>query len=266
MNASQIMQPAESNSDRLRQIISLIDLTNLNDDCDSAAIQTLCSQADTVGGPVAALCIWPSFIKDAKETLGADSTVKIATVVNFPSGNEPIQSTCNSIEKALSDGADEIDYVLPYTQLINSNINQVTQALQTVRKCIPDHALLKVILETGVLGSSDLIRIAAETAIEQGANFIKTSTGKVDINATPKAAEVMLEAIADSQHNVGFKAAGGIRTVEDANAYLKLAENIFGTDWVIANHFRFGASGLLQDVLSHMSDDSVTPTISNSDY
>ena len=243
---------------RIRQIISLIDLTNLNDNCDRAAIETLCQQAHTPVGNVAALCVWPAFVRDAKLLLGQNSPIKIATVVNFPTGAEPLKTTCASIDKALEDGADEIDYVQPYTELINGNIDLVADAVAAIRQQIPDNRTLKVILETGVLESSDLIRTAANIAIDQGADFIKTSTGKVPVNATQNAATIMLDAIARSKKDVGFKAAGGIKTIDDANLYLNLAEKQLGQTWADAAHFRFGASGLLQDALIKLDLASAT--------
>ena len=252
MNDSQLVSVS-----RIRQIISLIDLTNLNDDCDRAAIEKLCQQAESPAGYVAALCVWPAFVLDAKKLLKPDSPLEIATVVNFPTGDEALKTTCESIDKALEDGADEIDYVLPYTELINGNSDKVAHAVGVVRRQIPDNRTLKVILETGMLENSDLIRAAADIAIDQGTDFIKTSTGKVPVNATRTAATIMLDAIAHSNKNVGFKAAGGIKTLEDANLYLKIAEEQMGQSWPTARHFRFGASGLLQNALGNL--DSATP-------
>ena len=244
---------------RIRQIVGLIDLTNLNDDCDSRAIEALCRQARTPVGYVAAICIWPEFISEAKKILGQSAPVKVATVVNFPAGDEPLDKTRQAIDKALDDGGDEIDYVLPYADLIKGETSQVGDALQKVRTYIPNNKIWKVILETGTLGSDELIRTAANLAIEHGADFIKTSTGKVPVNATPESAIVMLDAIAASQRDVGFKAAGGIRTIDDANVYLELSEKRLGKHWIDSAHFRFGASGLLQDALRNL-DIEQTPT------
>ena len=234
---------------RARQIVSLIDLTNLNDECDRKAIEELCISAVTPAGPVAAVCIWPAFVSDAKKLLGDDSPVKVATVVNFPGGDQPLDAFNPIIEKALTDGADEIDFVLPYTALINGDSKSVRRAVQSARSCITGDRKLKVILETGKLERDELILAAASIAIEQGADFIKTSTGKVPVNATPEAATVMLDAIASSDKTVGFKAAGGIKSVNDADAYLHLAEKRLGAHWIDPTHFRFGASSLLQHAL-----------------
>jgi len=236
-------------SARVHQIISLIDLTNLNNDCDQAAIKSLCAQATTPAGNVAAVCIWPEFVSYAKQCLGPNSPIQIATVVNFPSGDEPIDVVCTMIKSAIIDGATEIDYVLPYRALINGDTNHVVSSLQAVRACISDSVCLKVILETGELNSDELIQFAASTAIEQGADFIKTSTGKAPVNATIQAATIMLNVIDQANKDIGFKAAGGIKSVPEANDYLRLSEERFGPNWADSTHFRFGASSLLQDAL-----------------
>lgn len=238
---------------RIHQIISLIDLTNLNDDCDEATIDALCAQSSTTAGPVAAICIWPEFVSHARQLLGAQSSVQLATVVNFPSGDEKLPVICSTIETAIDAGATEIDYVLPYAALLAGDTDQVKISLQTVRRATPDNILLKVILETGQLNEADFIRQASSIAIDQGADFIKTSTGKVPVNATVKAASIMLETIKHTQRDVGFKAAGGISSIEDADTYLQLAEDKLGKEWPNPARFRFGASSLLNDALANLS-------------
>jgi deoxyribose-phosphate aldolase len=258
------------NNARIRQIISLIDLTNLSDDCNRESIDALCTQAYTPAGAVAAICIWPRHVCMAKQAFNEQSAnvppMPIATVVNFPGGDETTKAINETIEFSLADGATEIDYVLPYRELISGNLAQVATAVKAVRKLVPSNALLKVILETGKLESRPLIASAATIAIDEGADFIKTSTGKTNVNATPEAASVMLEALAQSGANAGFKAAGGIRTVEDADIYLKLAEERFGASWVNASNFRFGASGLLQDALTNLEIKDSDTTSDVSDY
>ena len=237
-------------SDRVRRIVSLLDLTNLDDQCDNAAIEKLCAEACTPIGNVAAVCVWPDFVSAARRCLGVDSEIQIATVVNFPSGGETPSVVHAMIDKAIADGATEIDYVLPYTALINGEDDSVSFAIKSVRESVPQSITLKVILETGVLATNDLIQTAADCAIKEGADFIKTSTGKVPVNATLEAGAIMLEAIKGSGADVGFKAAGGIRTVQEASTYIRLADKILGRNWVSPAHFRFGASGLLQEALS----------------
>jgi len=238
--------------DRVRQIISLLDLTNLNDDCDQASIDSLCSLASTPVAQVAAICVWPEFVSHARQCLGMNSDIEIATVVNFPAGNENASQVCAMIEKSLANGATEIDYVMPYAALIEGKSEEVSRAISTVRKNTPDTIRLKIIVESGILAKKPLIQLASRIAIDEGADFIKTSTGKVPIHATLDAASNMLEVIAAAGGNVGFKASGGIKSVQQACKYLELAENMLGADWVNTSHFRFGASGLLHDALKHI--------------
>lgn len=247
-----MQQPSEQ---AIRQIIELIDLTNLAKDCDEAAIELLCAQTSTQKGKVAAVCLWPKFVKRARQRLGASSSIKIATVVNFPGGADSADTCCAMIDQAITNGANEIDYVLPYQHYLSGNIANVTSALKRVRTCTPGDIHLKVILETGILHSAEHIKATSELAIDHGADFIKTSTGKVEINATLATANIMLDVIAKKNRHIGFKPAGGIRTVADAQAYLQLATEKLGSSWLNADHFRFGASGLLQEALSYNDSD-----------
>lgn len=230
--------------------LSLLDLTNLKDDCTDADIRSLCQRARTPNGDVAAICIWPRFVALAAETLGPGSPVAIATVVNFPSGDRPVGEVVAETAKAIADGAGEIDLVLPYRALMAGDEAAASAMVEAVRVACPPPVRLKVILETGELKETALIRRASEIAISGGADFIKTSTGKVPVNATLEAADTMLHAIRDSGRNIGFKAAGGIASVADAALYLDLASTIHGPDWVMPSTFRFGASGLLDSILS----------------
>jgi deoxyribose-phosphate aldolase len=229
--------------------LSLLDLTNLRDDCDEAAIEKLCLRAQTPYGNTAAICIWPRFVAHARKVLGAGHPVRIATVVNFPSGDLPVETVVEETGQAIADGADEIDMVIPYRAFMAGDEQAVTDMVEAVRAACPD-ACLKVILETGELKDSAHIRRASELAIAGGADFIKTSTGKVAVNATLEAADIMLQAIRDSKKTVGFKPAGGIGSVADADLYLRLAETIMGPNWIMPSTFRFGASSLLDDILA----------------
>nr|WP_321454548.1 deoxyribose-phosphate aldolase [uncultured Cohaesibacter sp.] len=234
-----------------QKAISLLDLTNLNDDCDDAAIEALCARAKTFYGNTAAVCVWPRFVKKAKECLGG-TTIKVATVVNFPHGGENLAETLAETKASLADGADEIDLVIPYKAFKEGRRGFAESIVLRVRDAVPAPARLKTILETGELKEPDLIRAAADMAIEAGADFIKTSTGKVAVNATPEAAEIMMEAIAESGKPVGFKPAGGVKTLEDAGTYLAIAEKYMGSDWATPESFRFGASGVLDALLAAM--------------
>lgn len=229
--------------------LSLLDLTNLRDDCDDAAIDNLCLRAQTPYGSTAAICIWPRFVAHARNVLGNGHPVRIATVVNFPSGELPVSTVVDETQKAVADGADEIDLVIPYRAFIAGDESVVTEMVEAVRAACPQ-SCLKVILETGELRDMELVRRASELAIAAGADFIKTSTGKVQVNATLEAADIMLRAIRESKGKVGFKPAGGVSTVADADLYLRLAETIMGPNWIMPSTFRFGASGLLDDILA----------------
>lgn len=231
-----------------RRALACLDLTNLNDDCTPADIAALCDRALTPHGPVAAVCIYPRFVAEAKQRLGG-TPVAVATVVNFPAGREDAEAVVAETEKAIANGADEIDLVLPYRR-IGDAPKLAEDLVVAVCQAAGDDTVLKVILETGELQEERLIRRAADIAIRAGADFIKTSTGKVTVNATPEAARVMLSVIVDYEGDVGFKAAGGIRTVDDAALYLRLADEMLGPDWAKPDRFRFGASGLLDAVLA----------------
>ncbi|WP_168879633.1 deoxyribose-phosphate aldolase [Rhizobium sp. P28RR-XV] len=230
--------------------LSLLDLTNLKDDCTPAQIETLCARAQSPYGNTAAICIWPRFVVQARGILGTDHVVKIATVVNFPAGDMEVADVAAEAREAIADGADEIDLVIPYRAFLAGNEQAVTDMVAAVRAECQGPVLLKTILETGELKDTALIRRASELAIEAGSDFIKTSTGKVAVNATLEAADIMLRAIRASGRKVGFKPAGGIGSVSDAALYLSLAETIMAPDWAMPSTFRFGASGLLDDILN----------------
>ncbi|MGD9481398.1 deoxyribose-phosphate aldolase [Shinella sp. G-2] len=239
-----------------KKALSLLDLTDLTDTCDAAAIEKLCAQAQTPFGTTAAICIWPRFVAQARGILGAGHAVKIATVVNFPSGDLAVADVIAETRQAIADGADEIDLVIPYRAFLSGDEAAVTEMVTAVKAACTPPVILKTILETGEIKDAALIRKASDLAIAAGSDFIKTSTGKVAVNATLAAAEIMLTAIRQSGKPVGFKPAGGVRTVGDAEAYLALAASILGEGWATPKTFRFGASGLLGDILSVLGGQS----------
>ncbi|AWW35118.1 deoxyribose-phosphate aldolase [Mannheimia varigena] len=238
-----------------RIALSLMDLTTLNDNDTDEKVIALCEQAKTDFGTPAAVCVYPRFVPIARKTLKAQGIeqVKIATVTNFPHGNDDIDIAVAETKAAVAYGADEVDVVFPYKALIAGN-EQIGFELvkQAKAVCQEKNVLLKVIIETGELKSEELIRKASEISIRAGADFIKTSTGKVAVNATLESARIMLETIRDLgvAETVGFKAAGGVKTSEEAAEYLALARSILGDDWVNCSHFRFGASSLLGNLLA----------------
>lgn len=231
-----------------RRALVCLDLTNLDENCDAAAITDLCRRAQSPFGSVAAVCVWPRFVVQAREAL-AHTGVKVATVVGFPSGDEPIADVIVQTNDALADGADEIDMVVPWRALRDGKPAAVTEAVRAVKRACGDKTL-KAILETGELADPVLIALAARHALEGGADFLKTSTGKVKVNATPEAAEILLEAIDQTGSDAGLKVAGGVRTLADAGTYFGLADRILGTGRAGPKHFRIGASGLLNALLA----------------
>jgi deoxyribose-phosphate aldolase len=244
-----------------QRALSLIDLTSLTDSETEEEIITLCRQANSIGGVTAAICIFPRFVPLAKKTLKAQQTpqIKIATVTNFPHGNDDIDIALAETQAAVAYGADEVDLVFPYRALMAGNEAIGFDMVKVCKKACGEFAKLKVIIETGELKSPALIEQASEIAINAGADFIKTSTGKVAVNATPEAAQIMLEVIKNKNTNVGFKPAGGVKNVEDAAVYLTLADSILGSEWADNNHFRFGASSLLNsllDTLGHSTENT----------
>ena len=230
-----------------RRAIALLDLTDLTDDCTPAAIESLCERAARYG--TAAVCVWPDFVAQSSAAL-AGSGVRIATVVDFPSGNERPFAVGLVTERALADGAHEIDVVLPFEAFAAGDRDRPSAMLERVRRITEGNALMKVILETGELADLDLVEQAARFAVAHGADFIKTSTGKSPVSATLPAAERMLEVIAASGRPVGLKPSGGISTADAAGEYIALAERIMGDGWVRPQTFRFGASGLLDALLA----------------
>ncbi|ABC29840.1 deoxyribose-phosphate aldolase [Hahella chejuensis KCTC 2396] len=239
-----------------RLSIPLLDLTSLNDADTDASITALCQKARTPEGWVAAVCVYPRFVALAKQIL-SEAPVKVATVVNFPHGEAPADVVIVETTEAIRAGADEIDLVFPYKALLAGDENTGRKLVAAVKAACGEAVRLKVIIESGELKTPDNVRRASELAIAAGADFLKTSTGKVKVNATLDAAEVMLNCIRESRAPVGFKAAGGVSTPEQARLYLSLAMNIMGDDWVSPDNFRFGASSLLHNLLvllGHGSD------------
>lgn len=228
--------------------IALLDLTDLSDGADARAVAALCARAMTPLGPVAAVCVWPRFASAAKAALRG-TPVKVATVVNFPAGGSDIAEVEDETRRALVDGADEIDLVLPYGALMTGDRDLPAAMVAAIRRLTPQGRLLKVILETGELNTAALIREATRLAIAAGADFVKTSTGKTAVSATPEAVRLMLEEIAAAARPVGLKVSGGVRTATDALVYMGLAEAAMGPAFLTRERFRFGASGLLDALL-----------------
>ena len=231
------------------QAVALMDLTTLNDTDTTESINNLVASIEPKLGIPAAVCVYSQFVSDAKLALAERELqqVKVATVTNFPSGEQPLEQVISETLFAIERGADEVDLVIPYKALIADDERKVLEYVQASKDACGTQVQLKVIIESGEL-TNELIATATKLAIEGGADFVKTSTGKVAVNATLAATKVILETIKASDKKVGFKAAGGVRTVTDAAEYLALAESIMGEAYLQPDLFRFGASGLLSDV------------------
>jgi deoxyribose-phosphate aldolase len=238
--------------------IRMIDLTTLEGADTPGKVRALSTKAmqpdpgDPGIPPVAAVCVYPSLVAVARRTL-AGSTVHVASVATaFPSGQAPLEVKLADVRAAVKAGADEIDMVIDRGAFLSGRIGQVYDEVVAVKEACGD-AHLKVILETGELGTYDAVRRASLIAIAGGADFIKTSTGKVSPAATLPVTLCMLEAIRDVHDEtglvVGMKPAGGIRTAKQAIQYLCVLHETLGVDWLTPDRFRFGASSLLNDLL-----------------
>ena len=231
-----------------KQLIRLLDLTSLNSDDTENRIEKLCAKAITPYGNVAAVCVYPKFLPRAKSLLDG-TNIKLATVVNFPDGSADMSKVRAETEYALEKGAMEIDAVFPYKNFLDGDYQTCADFVALISKITGKKHPSKIILETGTIEKAALIAKATSICIDNGANFIKTSTGKTPISATPEAANIILETVASGRRNVGFKASGGIKTIDDAKKYLILADTIMGWKWIKPSNFRIGASSLLDNLI-----------------
>jgi deoxyribose-phosphate aldolase len=234
--------------DAARIALVCLDLTSLNDADTPADIARLCQRAQTPFGPVAAVCVWPRLAAFARANLPA--AIAVAAVANFPHGSADVQAAVADTAAIVQAGAQEVDVVLPWRALLAGDPAAAAQVLHAVRRAC-EGLTLKVILESGELHTPALIRQASELALDAGADFLKTSTGKSAVHATPAAAREMLGAIAArpaARTRVGFKAAGGIRTVADASLYIAATADLLGASALKPSQFRLGASSLLADI------------------
>ena len=226
--------------------LACLDLTSLNDADTRADIDALCHRAQTAHGPVAAVCVWPRYVAQARAALPA--AIKVAAVANFPDGALDLQRALADVAEIAQAGGDEVDVVLPWRALLADQTTEVAEFLSEVRFASRP-LTLKVIIESGELGSTDRVAQATRMALAAGADFVKTSTGKTKVGATPEAAAAMLREIkASGLPAAGFKASGGVRSVADAAGYIAQAEAALGADALNPQRLRFGASGLLTDI------------------
>jgi deoxyribose-phosphate aldolase len=235
------------------RLLPLLDLTSLGEDDTPAHIESLCASARSPHGFPAALCVYPEHVTTVRRAMQG-TPVKVATVVNFPDGHSDSERVARETRRAIAAGADEIDMVLPYSALLRGEPLLAEAAVKACRDACGEGIALKLIIESGKLGEPSFIRQACAIGLSAGVDFLKTSTGKVPVNATPEAAALMLDAIAEAGGRCGFKAAGGIRTLADAQPYLDLAEQRLGADWITPAHFRFGASALYAEITAALAE------------
>jgi len=226
------------------KLFELIDLTSLNETDHEETISVLCQKVTMANHHVAAVCIFPSFVTTARKAL-TDQAVRIATVVNFPEGTDTLDTVLASICEVISHGANEVDVVFPYVTYLQGEKEKAYDFIRACKKACGEHVLLKVILETGALQDPLTIEEVSYNVCLSGADFLKTSTGKIATGATPEAARAMLTVIKKMPRPIGFKVSGGVRTVEQAMHYIQLAEDIMGPAFVTPEHFRIGASQLV---------------------
>lgn len=261
----------------LRLAISMTDLTTLEGADTPEKVHSLCRRAVTPAPrgldppvpSVAAVCVYPSLVATAANALGPKRKVRIASVATaFPSGQSPLDTRLGEVDAAVAAGADEIDMVVNRGALLAGRYDEFQQEIAAVKE-VCGRAHLKIILETGELGSLDTIRLASDLAIEaaaavprkgkrlaEGEVFIKTSTGKIQPAATMPVTLVMLEAIRDrfleTGERIGMKPAGGIRTAKQALHYLVMVAETLDDTWLHPSLFRFGASSLLDDLVRQL--------------
>ncbi len=248
----------EAKVQALKLCLSLIDLTTLEGKDSNGKIIQLCRKAIhpcpgfTDLPTVAAVCVYPRLVSLAKQEL-EETGIRVASVATaFPAGLTNLENKLDETRFAIDQGADEIDMVISRGEFLQGNYNYVFDEIAAVRK-ICDDIHLKVILETGELGTLENVRRASQLAIQAGADFIKTSTGKISPAATQAATLVMLETIRDhfleTGQKIGMKPAGGIRKAKQAIQYLVMVNETLGSGWLTPDLFRFGASSLINDLL-----------------
>jgi deoxyribose-phosphate aldolase len=253
-------------NDYIFKAISFIDLTTLEGNDTFEKVGKLCDKAINPSKEkdvptCAAICIYPRFVDFVKDKL-TGTNIKTATVATaFPSGQVPVELKIQEVKYCIEQGADEIDMVISRGEFLSNNyklvsdeISNISELCKTGRNGKKIH--LKVILETGELKTADNIYLASVLAINAGADFIKTSTGKISPAATPEAAFVMLTVISDHYNKtgkrIGFKPAGGIRTTDEALQYISMVKNILGEEWLTPELFRIGASSLLNNLIEDL--------------
>ena len=252
--------PMEESKEALREVFSFLDFTSLDGTDNQAKIQLLCEKAISFGEKglpyPAAVCIYPPFISIAKQTLRGTPIRVATTAASFPSGQMPLSVKLEEIKYAIGEGADEIDVVISRGTFLAREYHKLFRELDAMRE-LTGHQTLKVILETGELQTPENIARASDIAIEAGADFIKTSTGKSNPAATEEAVFVMLQVIREYHRKtgkqIGIKPAGGISDPEKALNYYWLVNEVLGKQWLTPALFRIGASRLADQIVANLS-------------
>ena len=248
-------------NESLKTIFQCIDFTTLEAFDNETKINDFCSKAlsfkdNDLHISVPAVCIYSPFVRQAKELLRG-SGIKVATVAcAFPSGQMPFELKRREVEYCVEQGADEVDMVISRGTFLAGRLDEVYEEIKSVREACAPPVRLKVILETGELKSVENIRRASEIAINTGADFIKTSTGKSPVSATPLAAIIMCDTIKEyfeaTGRMVGFKPAGGMSTIDDALTYFYIVREVLGDRWLNKDYFRVGTSRLAGKVMDEL--------------
>lgn len=257
-----------------KDCFSMMDLTTLKTDDTPASVEKLVAKVNTFNETYpewplpASICVYSNFAKTVKDARKADFNITVVSAC-FPSSQSFLEVKLKECEMAVEQGADEVDIVLALNAFLAGDYEAAAEEIRQVRRCIDEVAdrqgrkvHLKVILETGLLRTPERIAQASLLAMEAGADFIKTSTGKVDVNATPVAAYVMCECIAKyyavTGKKIGFKPAGGISSAADALCYYSIVASILGKEWLNKDLFRFGVSRVANSILSAVEQKTVS--------
>lgn len=258
----------------LKDCFSMMDLTTLKTDDTPASVEKLVNKVNVFQESYpeyplpASLCVFSNFAATVKAARKCDVNITVVSAC-FPTSQSFLEVKLKECEMAVEQGADEVDIVLALNSFLAGDYEAASKEIREVRKCIDAVAAkqgrkvhLKVILETGLIKSPELIANASFLAMEAGADFIKTSTGKVDVNATPMAAYVMCECIAAyykaTGKKIGFKPAGGISTAQDALCYYSIVSSILGKEWLNKDLFRFGVSRVANSIMSEIEKKTVS--------
>ncbi len=257
-----------------KDCFSMMDLTTLKPDDTPASVEKLVNKVNAFQQSYpewplpASVCVFSNFAETIKKTRSCDFNITVVSAC-FPSSQSFLEVKIKECEMAVEQGADEVDIVLALNAFLAGNYEAAFEEIRQIRKVIDDVAAkqgrkvhLKVILETGILKTAETIANASFLAMEAGADFIKTSTGKVDVNATPAAAYIMCECIAKyyeaTGKRIGFKPAGGISTAQDALCYYSIVSSVLGKEWLNKDMFRFGVSRMANNILSAVEQKTIS--------